>query len=191
MYIEYEATFPNINLDQARQKLTAAGASLLRPEFLMRRTVFNLPPSQAIPGGWLRVRDEGDKTTLSLKVIDGQKIENQKEACLIIDNYQTGCELLVRLGAQPKAYQESRREIWQLDKVEICLDQWPYLEPFLEIEGQSEEEVKAAAKKIGLDYKEALFCSVDELYHRQYGVDVDRVNNHTSRLDFSGPNPFL
>ena len=74
MEIEYEATFTNINKEHIRQKLSSIGATLEREEYLQRRTVFNLPKNNEIAGGWLRVRDEGDKITLSLKIVDGDRI---------------------------------------------------------------------------------------------------------------------
>lgn len=78
MDIEYEATFPEVKKDVIRKKLLEAGAVLVRPEFLQKRVVFHMPVGHEIPGGWVRVRDEGDKITMSLKVIDGSHIENQR-----------------------------------------------------------------------------------------------------------------
>lgn len=43
MKIEYEATFINVNKDNIRDRLQKAGASLIKPEFLQRRVVFELP----------------------------------------------------------------------------------------------------------------------------------------------------
>ncbi|NBS41741.1 hypothetical protein EBS80_03705, partial [bacterium] len=60
MHIEYEATFENVDKDAIRAKLKEAGATLVRPEFVQKRVVFNLPKGHEIPGGWLRVRNEGD-----------------------------------------------------------------------------------------------------------------------------------
>src|SRR5680860_181885 len=141
MNIEYEATFINIDKNEIRTRLKAVGAQLIKPEFLMKRVVFELPVGHEIPGGWLRVRDEGDKITMSLKVVDGDKIENQKEIQLKIDNFAEGVALLEATGAKQKAFQESRRELWTLDNTEITIDEWPYLEPYVEVEGQSEEIV--------------------------------------------------
>jgi len=95
---------------------------LIKSEFLMKRIVFELPTGHDIPGGWLRVRDEGDKITMSLKVVDGNKIENQKEIQIVIDNFSEGVSLLENLGAKRKAFQESRRELWLLYDVEITID---------------------------------------------------------------------
>jgi adenylate cyclase class 2 len=191
MEIEYEATFINIDKDEYRKKLKKAGANLVKPEFLQRRVVFNLPKGQEIKGGWLRVRDESDKITMSLKIVDGDKIENQKELCLKINNFDEGIEFLSRIGCERKSYQENKRELWILDEVEITIDEWPFLEPYLEIEAKSEEKVKTVAQKLGFDYSKALFCSVAPIYSKKYGISEDVINNNTQEILFNGKNPFL
>ncbi|MFZ4632322.1 MAG: class IV adenylate cyclase [Patescibacteria group bacterium] len=191
MQIEYEATFINIDKDEIRTRLKNAGATLVKPEFLQKRTVFELPSGHEIPGGWLRVRDESDKITMSLKIVNGDKIEDQKEICLKIDNYEEGVNFLESLGAIKKAYQESHRELWILDNTEITIDEWPYLEPYVEVEGESEEKVKLVSEKIGFDYQEALFCSVDTLYNKKYGTPIDVINKKTKLITFTDPNPFI
>src|SRR3990167_7325271 len=108
MYTEFEATFTNVNKDDVRTRLTKAGAKLVRKEFLQRRVVFNLPKGHEINGGWLRVRDEGNKITMSLKVVDGTKIENQRETQLVIDDFDNAVSLLESIGCENKAYQETR-----------------------------------------------------------------------------------
>ncbi len=191
MYTEFEATFPNISKTSARTKLKKAGAKLVRSEFMQKRAVFNLPSGHEIKGGWLRVRDEGDKITMSLKIVDGDKIENQKEIQLKINSFNEGVELLEATGAKKKAYQESKRELWELNGVEITIDEWPFLESYVEIEGKSEEEVKEVANKLGLDYLKARFCSVDTLYSEKYGISEDKINNHTPDILFDMENPFV
>ena len=131
MNIEYEATFYPIDKDEIRKKLRLLNAQLIKPEFLQKRVVFDLPKGHELKGGWLRIRDEGEKTTLSLKVVDGNTIENQKEICLTINDQQQGEKLLICLGCRKKAYQENKREQWRLDNVDVLLDEWPFLEPFI------------------------------------------------------------
>ena len=191
MYTEFEATFTNINKEDVRSRLNESGAKLVRKEFLQKRVVFNLPKGHEIEGGWLRVRDEGDKITMSLKVIDGTSIEDQKEAQLIVDNFENAVNLLENIGCEKKAFQESKRELWELGDVEITIDEWPFLEPFVEIEGKSEDEVKNAANKLGFDYKNAKFCAVDVLYSEKYGISEDRIDNHTPKILFGDKNPFI
>ncbi|MFA5155240.1 MAG: CYTH domain-containing protein [Patescibacteria group bacterium] len=191
MAIEYEATFTNIDKAEMRARLKEAGAILAKPEFLQKRVVFNLPSGHEIPGGWLRVRDEQDRITMSLKIINGDKIENQTEVCLQVDNFTEAVNFLEMIGGQKKAYQESRRELWRLDGVEITIDEWPYLEPYVEIEGSSEAAVKKVSLKLGFDYQQALFCGITTLYQNKYGLGEDYINNHIARVTFEDPNPFL
>jgi adenylate cyclase class 2 len=191
MEIEYEATFININREEIIEKLKNAGAKLIKPEFLQKRSVFDLPKGHEIPGGWARVRDEKDKITMSLKIVDGEKIENQKELCLTVNNFKDAEEFLIQIGCRKKAYQENKRELWILDEVEITIDEWPFLDPFIEIEGKTEKEVKAVTEKLGLDYADALFCCVDVIYSKKYNISKDVVNNQTPEILFGENNPFI
>ncbi len=191
MKIEYEATFTNIDKNLIRDKLKEAGATLERREFTQKRTVFNLPKNNEIKGGWMRIRDEGDKITMSLKVVDGDNIEDQKEACTEISNYNEAELILTALGCERKAYQETKRELWILDEVEISIDTWPFLESFIEIEGASEELVKDVSDKLEMNWEEAKFCAVDLLYSEKYGIPKNQINNNTPEIIFDMDNPFL
>ncbi|MFH1583303.1 MAG: CYTH domain-containing protein [Candidatus Falkowbacteria bacterium] len=191
MQIEYEATFTDINKKESREKLKKIGARLIKPEFLQKRVVFNLPSGHEIKGGWLRVRDEGDKITMSLKIVDGNRIDDQKEIMLKINDFQSAILFLGIIGCEKKAYQETKRETWCINDVEICLDEWPFLEPLLEIEGSSEEAVKVVVEKLGFDYSLAKFCSADTIYSEKYGISEDVFNNQTPRICFDMENPFL
>lgn len=191
MKVEYEATFENINKEKVRSALKSLGAVLVRKEFLQTRSSFGLPKGHEIEGGWIRVRDEGDKKTLALKVIDGDKIEDQKEEEVIVSNIEKTEAILSLIGCKKKAYQETKREIWKLDKVEIMIDEWPFLEPFVEIESSSEEKVRSVAEKLGFDYGKAFFGCVATLYAKKYDISEDAVNNNTEAIIFGGNNPFL
>ncbi len=191
MNIEYEATFPNIDKDDVHERLSRAKAVLMRPEFLQKRAVFHLPTSNEIKGGWLRVRDEGGKITMSLKVVDGTTIADQKELCITVDSFDAACALLENIGCRKKAYQETKRELWKLGDVEVTIDEWPFLEPFVEVEGTDEVSVKEAAAVLGFDWSQAKFCHVGTLYGERYGFPEEVFNNETPMLLFDMENPFL
>lgn len=192
MNIEFEATFVNIDKDEMRAKLSSVGAKLVRAEYLQKRFVFNLPKGHEIPGGWLRVRDEGDKITMSLKVISGNKIEDQKEMCLTVSDFNEAVLFLESIGCDKKAYQESKRELWTLDDVEITIDEWPFLEPFVEVEGKSEKAVKIVSKKLGFDFAKAVFDTVGKLYDSKYKIKSGTFNKQAPPiLKFGDKNPFV
>ena len=191
MDVEWEVKFLNVDKSELRKKLKTSGAKLAKPERLYKRAVFFLPKGHEIGGGWLRVRDEGDKITMSLKVVANGKVDEQKEVMVVVDNYDKTRQLLSEIGCVEKAYQETKREIWQLEDVEITIDEWPYLEPYVEIEGSSEKVIKKVSGILGFDYSKAVFGSADQVISKKYGVPEDAVNNEIPRIVFGEPNPYL
>lgn len=191
MNIEWEVKFLNIDKENLREKLKSFGAKLVKSETLFKRAVFYLPKGHEIEGGWLRVRDEGDKITMSLKATVNGSVDNQKETMVVVDNYDNARQLLTDIGCIEKAYQETKREVWELNNVEITIDEWPYLEPYTEIEGASEEEIKKVTELLGFDYSQAVFGSADQVIGKKYNIPEDAVNNEIPRIVFSEPNPYL
>lgn len=187
---EYEAKFTDIERESFRNTLKQAGAKLVRPEYLQKRVVFGLPEGHEIPYGRVRVRDEGDKITMSFKIVGKEKIDAQKEICLQIDDFDEGVLFLTSIGCQRRTFVESKRELWRLGKADITIDEWPFLEPYVEIESDSEESVKEAASKLELDYSQAIFGGAGQLFARRYGIPEGAIND-VPEITFDGPNPFL
>lgn len=177
---EIEAQFLDINKDEARAKLKEIGAKLVKPEVLMRRVVFYTGEHS-----FARVRDEGDKIVMTYKnVSDDNSILGTKEVNVVVDNYDDTILFLKGCGLEVKARQETKREIWSFGEVEICIDTWPWIPTFIEIEGPSEDAVWATAEKLGFDKAKAKFGSVDTTYRHYYGIDTDTVNLHTPEILF-------
>lgn len=168
---EIEATFINIDKDQLRAKLKELGAKLLQPETLMRRTIFDIDEHS-----FVRVRDEGNRITMSYKHLDTLSLSGMKEICLDVNNYNDAINFVKACGLKPKALQETLREEWELDGVELDIDTWPWLPSYVEIEGPSETAVKSVANKLGFDMADALYGSVDEVYKIYYNVTCHDIN---------------
>lgn len=193
--IEFEATFPDINKEEIRERLRNSGANLAYPERLMKRVVFYHPDREE--HSWIRVRDEGDKITLSYKSMPdrAEKIEEQKEICLEIDSFEAAKEFLLAIGCEQANYMETKRETWNLAGAEIVIDEWPYLRPFVEIEGGSEEAVRSVSENLGFDYAKAIFGNVYALYSLEYDIPIPALKQIIEKdrlpLTFESPNPFL
>jgi len=189
MQTEFEATFINIKPDEIRIKLKALGAKQIKPETLIRRVNFFPPNNDKF--GWMRVRDEGDKITLSYKrylgAKNGHKIDSQQEIFLEINSFEEGIKLLESVGAKKKSYQETKRESWRLGEIEFDMDTWPGLEPFLEIEGPNEPTIKEVAEKLQLDYSQAIFGPVGLIYEKMLGIPQPIINNETPEITFDQP----
>jgi len=83
MNTEFEAKFLNINKNYIREVLKKSGAILVRSEYKQKKFNFRLPKEKRSDNARVRVRDEGDKITLSLKMILGSGITSQKEISLL------------------------------------------------------------------------------------------------------------
>ncbi len=177
---EIEAQFLDINKDEIRAKLKEIGATLKKPEVLMKRIVFYTGEHS-----FARVRDEGDKIVMTYKnVTDDHAILGTKEVNITVNDYDDAVLFMRGCGLKIKAHQESLRETWTIGDVEICIDTWPWIPTFIEIEGPTEESVWDTAAKLGLEKTKAKFGSVDTTYQHYYGVDTDVVNLHTPEITF-------
>lgn len=167
MKSEIEVKFVNVNHDEIRKKLTACGATLEQPMRDMRRVVIDTPELKK-KAAFIRIRDEGDKVTVTYKQFDQLSVDGAKEIEIVASNFEDTVALFTAAGLPHSSLQESRRETWKLNEVEVVLDEWPWLNPYIEIEGPSEELVKLTAKKLDFDWSDGVFGDVMAAYRTQY-----------------------
>jgi len=72
----------------------------------------------------------------------------------------------------------------------VTIDEWPFLEPFVEIEGKSEAAVREISERLGFDWAQAVFGSTHLLNTKKYGIPEDALNNEIPHITFAGPNPY-
>lgn len=185
---EYEVKFFPIDLEVMRQKLQDAQASLKTPERLMRRCVFSAEANPGMTCTYIRIRDEGDKVTMSAKqhTQDG-KMDSQKEYETTVKDFDTARQILLQAGLAQTGFQENKRETWRMpDGTLIELETWPELPNYLEIEGKSEEAVKSAATLLQLDWDEHIIQSNDYLYAKYWDVNRTTALQRLAHLTFEG-----
>ena len=191
MKTEIEAKFLSVDLEEVRAKLTQLGAKCVKPMRLMRRVTIDKADMKA-KDAFLRVRDEGDKTTLTYKQFDELSVAGAKEIEVVVDDFADTVKILEQAGLPHGSFQESKRENWELNGVEIMLDEWPWLNPYVEIEADSEDKVKDTAAKLGFEWNDAVFGDVMAAYRVQYPHlnDRDTVGN-IKEVKFNLPLPDL
>ncbi|MCL5875225.1 MAG: CYTH domain-containing protein [Candidatus Dependentiae bacterium] len=176
MKTEFEAKFFPISKNIFRKLLKQNGAYLKQKETLMRRVIYQLADGQLKK--WLRVRDEGNKTTITIKeIINPNAIDGVREIEINTDDFQKTRHLFDVMGLTLNSYQENYREVWELDGAIITIDTWPGLDPVLEIESTSAEHVKEIIKMLNLDENDALYGAVDTLYQMKYGISSHVFNS--------------
>lgn len=184
MQTEIEAKFLNTDHDAIREKLRELGAVLEQPMRTMRRKNFDYPDGrlQQKVSGWIRVRDEGDKVTLAYKQLDSRDLDGTKEVSVTVDSFDETCLLLTSIGLEEKSYQETQRESWSLDMVQIELDIWPWIRPYIEIEAPTEALLHSAITRLELDPAHMVHGSVEIAYAAEYDVTDAEVDSWKSIL---------
>ena len=168
MKIEFEAKFV-VDVITILKKLEKLNATLVFKKRLFRRKIFS---ADFLPdNSWLRIRDEGDVVTLTLKSDEKtNKIDTVKELETKISDFEEMAKILEVIGLQQVFYAENYRELWKIDACVVSIDYWPGLSPFIEVEGDSEDDVKFVVEKLELCMKKAQFGTVFSMYEKIHGV---------------------
>lgn len=171
MATEYEAKVLDINPLSIKELILSQGGELAGVAF-MRRYVYDIDPNDK--SRWIRLRDTGKDVTLTVKEIVHDGIDGTHEVEIKVDNFEATNELLEKLGFTPKAYQENRRTSFILDGARLEIDEWPIIQPYLEIEADSRKEVVRVAKLLGFDETQLTGENTIKIYEK-YGIDLNEI----------------
>ncbi len=157
------------DVEEVRRKLLELGATEL-PERFQRRWVFDINPNDR--GQWVRLRNNGEKTTICYKEKTDKSISGTKEIEIEVDDFDKTYEIFSKLDFSfDKYYQEDKATFFYLDYIEFKIDRWPMIPPVLEVEAKSEEKVKEGLKMLGLEGKDHGHHGYVSIY-KKYGLDL-------------------
>lgn len=139
MQKEIEIKFLSVDKELIRTQLLEQGFVCTVPEFLMKRKTFH--PLLTDKNEWFRVRKESDKITMTYKCIHSNDLSGTEEVEITVDDFDNTTEILLKTGLRNTSTQENLREVWRSGEVEICIDTWPGLRPYIEIEAPTEKQV--------------------------------------------------
>lgn len=171
MSIEYEARVLEIDVEKLIKKLEELGAEKVG-DWNQRRYVYDLQEDSK--SKWIRLRTNGEKTTLTYKEIKAQTIDGTEEIEFEIKDFDTANEFLQKIGFKNGRYQENHRIRYMLNGVELDIDTWPMMPTYLEVEGKSEQEVYDMIKLLNLENEKIITSDVAEMY-KSYGHDVQNI----------------
>lgn len=175
MNTEYEVRVLDVDFDSIMQRAESIGA-VKKGVYYQRRIVYDFIPAQK--GRWIRLRSNGKESTLTIKEIKSLRIDGVKELEVVVSDFDSTNEILGKLGYLPRTYQENFRVEYMLDGVNLDMDKWPGIPPYLEIEGQSENAVVEMLERMGLNFKDVTTMDVDLVYNN-YGIILDEIRNLT------------
>jgi len=177
MKTEYEIVFTNINRDEIVEKIKSLWWVQIKKNRLMKRIIFENPEEKK--GSYLRVRDEGDKITCTYKKQMPWKLDinSIKELETEVKDFDVMVDIFRNLNLREKSYQETYREVWEInDEVEIMIDLWPWLKPYIEIEAENEELVRKYSKLLWFNYEEWIFWTSFQVYEKELWLSYEYVN---------------
>ncbi|WP_228804799.1 radical SAM protein [Nocardia higoensis] len=169
--IEHEAKVLDVDPATIECRILDKGGRKLG-ERLMRRHVYDITPG--VEGKWIRLRDDGNRTTLAVKEITSDAIDGTHEVEVTVDDFATTNALLVMLGFSAKSYQETKRVSFTLDGAELELDTWPRIPPYLEIEAPTKADVIRVAELLGYHEADLTGENTIKIYAR-HGIDLNTI----------------
>ena len=168
MNIEIEERVLEVNIDDIIKNLEELKA-IKKGEWHQRRYVYDFNPKRE--NEWIRLRHNGEKSTLTYKNIENNSISGTKELEIEVSNFEETNQMLNILGYKSKAYQENKRIRYILDNVEIDIDSWPLIPTYVEVEGSSESEVLETLTLLNIDGN-VTTLDVESIYREIYGIDI-------------------
>jgi adenylate cyclase, class 2 len=185
---EIEIKVSLTNLDEAKQKLAAAGIVLSEPK-KQHDVVYCLPENLQSEGGdtsvnWLRVRTENDTTVyFTLKRSVSGSLDSIEHETVV----EKGDELAKILDYMGYVVFSDLTKIRQTghygESIEICIDEVPPLGGFIELEklcaddadGPAvEKELFAALETLGIEYVERMTKGYDELMNDYLAMSKEK-----------------
>ena len=163
MSLEIEKRFKNFDYGDLKKKLTQLGFKKTGSYLQRMRLYQGRKPDQSI-----RVRVEGNKTTLTVKKrnIDSYETEWEVE----VSSYSMMKRILKQLGLVKRYDLEKYRETYLSPdhKTNVVFDHFPGLPPYIEVESQTEADLFKVMSLLGLS-EEGKFAASD-LYFACYGI---------------------
>ncbi len=131
------------------------------------------------PNKWVRVRETNGRTTITIKHIlnpdlqknDKEEIQRVLETEMEVPSIEEANSILEQLGFSFRNYQEKNRATYSVDGVEVDIDSWPLIPPYVEIENDSKKLIQSTIKKLGLQEYEIVSCNTADVY-KKYGIDL-------------------
>lgn len=168
--VEVELRAFDIDSEKLRITLTELGARSLGV-LNFKRAVLDVDPPD--PNKWIRVRSDGQKTTLAVKERLSLDADGTGEVEIETSGFDETLAVLRAVhNFTPRSIQESRRELYDLDGAEVSIDTWPQIGDILEIEAEDATQINLVAERLGIDTKELTGTSVEQHYLDVLGIDV-------------------
>lgn len=167
MNIEVEYKFKlTESADKILSKLTELGYTISKRNYEKTVMYDNKAELMQVTDGRIRLRQSGDKYSLSYKKplpAEPGKPKREIEYETSVGNFETIAKILETMEFSPSSSYEKYRTKAEKDGVQVTIDEYSY-QTFIEIEG-SEEKIARVAELLNLNVKDHINLPADTLFN--------------------------
>jgi len=169
---EIEARFLDIDKPALVEKLVRLGAVDKGDKLLTEVIFYDADGAWHAERRFVRLRTVDDDTTLTYKSNKEQTIDSAREIEFTVPDADLAEQFLENIGLVAARHQEKSRHTFELNGVTIDIDTWPRVPTYVELEGSSEESIKAAAGLLGFAWEDAVFDDARAVIESRYDIPV-------------------
>ncbi len=155
-------------LDSKEIYMTIQKSNLLKKE---------IKKKQVNPNKWIRLRKSNDKVELTIKHVyekNSEKIQKVKEFEINVSDLNETNAILEEMGFVRRNYQEKIRHSYHYKDADIEIDEWPMLNPYMEIECDNEKTIEEIIEKLDYKEKEIVSLNTQQLYEKK-NIDILKI----------------
>lgn len=167
--MKFEYRFIDVDVNSIKDYLETNNKKINKKSVLLRWDSFDYKDK------FIRVRDEGDKITITLK--KNLKTHKPISKTILVDDYDLTIDILGELEIFSKYRVEKIREIWTLsNNCIINFDMYPGLPNYIEIKSDNKLDLIELIKQLGLkfDLRNHIEMGADSMYLELYGISPQR-----------------
>lgn len=176
---EIEVRFLEINPEEIKSKLKSLGAKDLGEENLTEIIFSDKEKTWFDQNIRVRLRKSKNKIHLAYKHTYANTALGTREIEFLVPNWDKAREFLIAVGLIEARIQEKRRHTFKINNGEVVIDYWPNILPWIEIEAESEEDIKEIAKALELDWKNVRFEDAAYIIENDYSIPVKSLKVYT------------
>lgn len=181
---EIECRFLEINVADLKQRLATLNAHDHGEELLREIIFYDKELTYVAEHKLVRLRQTQKGVFLTYKHMQQRTVDGTIEIETKVEDMEKTRDLLVAIGLNDFRHQEKKRHGFAVGEVKVEIDTWPQIPPFVELEGNSEAELKAVAQQLGLDWEKRDTTSARVVIEDHYKIPVSTLRYFTfSRVE--------
>lgn len=129
------------------------------------------------PNKWIRLRKSNDKVELTVKHVydkNNNNIQRVMEYEINVNDFDETNKLLNSIGVVRRNYQEKIRHSFKYKSAYIEIDEWPLINPYLEIECDDESIIYEIVNLLGYNICDIVSINTEEIY-RNKNINIKEI----------------